>query len=53
MWYRSCLGAVGKAVLEKYRTLSLGVVMAAGSLGQFLIVPLSGALIEQVIGKDQ
>jgi predicted MFS family arabinose efflux permease len=40
------LGAVGKAVSEKYRTLSLGIVMAAGSLGQFLIVPLSGALIE-------
>ena len=39
------LGAVGKAVEEKNRTLSLGVVMAAGSLGQFLIVPLAGFLI--------
>ena len=29
------LGAVGKAVTGKYQTLSLGVVMAAGSLGQF------------------
>ena len=30
---------------EKNRTLSLGIVMAAGSLGQFLIVPLAGFLI--------
>ena len=40
------LGAVGKAVNEKNRTLSLGIVMAAGSLGQFLIVPLAGLLID-------
>ena len=40
------LGAVGKAVNEKNRTLSLGIVMAAGSLGQFLIVPLAGFLID-------
>ena len=39
------LGAVGKVVEEKNRTLSLGIVMAAGSLGQFLIVPLAGLLI--------
>jgi len=39
------LGAVGKAVDEKNRTLSLGIVMAAGSLGQFLIVPFAGFLI--------
>ena len=39
------LGAVGKTVLEKNRTLALGLVMAAGSLGQFLIVPLTGILI--------
>ena len=39
------LGAVGKAVEEKNRTLSLGIVMAAGSLGQFLIVPFAGFLI--------
>ena len=39
------LGAVGKVVEEKNRTLSLGIVMAAGSLGQFLIVPLAGFLI--------
>jgi MFS family permease len=39
------LGAVGKAVAEKNRTLILGIVMAAGSLGQFLIVPLTGYLI--------
>ena len=40
------LGAVGKAVSGKYQTLALGVVMAAGSLGQFLLVPLAGLLIE-------
>ena len=40
------LGAVGKVVSVKNRTLSLGVVMAAGSLGQFLIVPLTGQLIK-------
>ena len=40
------LGAVGKAVIGKNQTLALGVVMAAGSLGQFLIVPLAGIMIE-------
>ncbi len=40
------LGAVGKAVTGKNQTLALGVVMAAGSLGQFLIVPFTGMLIE-------
>ena len=40
------LGAVGKAITGKYQTLALGVVMAAGSLGQFLLVPLAGYLIE-------
>ena len=40
------LGAVGKIVSLKNRTLMLGIVMAAGSLGQFLIVPLTGFLIE-------
>ena len=40
------LGAVGKSVQEKNRTLSLGIVMAAGSLGQFLLVPLAGFLIQ-------
>ena len=40
------LGAVGKAVTGKNQTLALGIVMAAGSLGQFLIVPLTGILID-------
>ena len=40
------LGAVGKAVTGKNQTLALGVVMAAGSLGQFLIVPFTGILID-------
>ena len=41
------LGAVGKAITGKYQTLALGVVMAAGSLGQFLLVPLAGYLIDK------
>ena len=40
------LGAVGKAVREENRTLSLGIVMAAGSLGQFILVPVAGYLIK-------
>ncbi len=40
------LGAVGKTVKEQHRTLSLGIVMAAGSLGQFILVPFAGFLIE-------
>ena len=40
------LGAVGKVVKEQNRTLSLGIVMAAGSLGQFILVPFAGFLIE-------
>ena len=40
------LGAVGKIVKEQNRTLSLGIVMAAGSLGQFILVPFAGFLIE-------
>ena len=34
------LGAVGRSVKVENRTLSLGIVMAAGSFGQFLMVPL-------------
>ena len=40
------LGAVGKAVTGKNQTFALVVVMAAGSLGQFLIFPLAGVMIE-------
>ena len=40
------LGAVGKSVREKNRTLSLGIVMAAGSVGQFILVPVAGYLIK-------
>ncbi len=40
------LGAVGRSVRSENRTLSLGVVMAAGSFGQFVMVPLIGYLIE-------
>ena len=40
------LGAVGRSVKTENRTLVLGVVMAAGSFGQFVMVPLMGFLIE-------
>ena len=42
------MGAVGRSVKAKNRTLALGVVMAAGSFGQFVMVPLIGYLIEYV-----
>jgi len=40
------LGAVGRSVKTENRTLSLGIVMAAGSFGQFIMVPFVGYLIE-------
>ncbi len=42
------LGAVGRSVKASNRTLSLGIVMAAGSFGQFLMVPFISFLIELV-----
>ena len=42
------LGAVGRSVKVENRTLSLGVVMAAGSFGQFAVVPFTAYLIELV-----
>tara|TARA_B100001123_G_C15236655_1_gene997408 strand:+ start:235 stop:1452 length:1218 start_codon:yes stop_codon:yes gene_type:complete len=46
------LGAVGRSVRSENRTLALGVVMAAGSFGQFVMVPLIGYLIE-LLGWSQ
>ena len=40
------LGAVGRSVTASSRTLSLGIVMAAGSFGQFIMVPVISYLIE-------
>ena len=42
------MGAVGRSVKTKNRTLALGVVMAGGSFGQFVMVPFIGYLIELV-----
>jgi predicted MFS family arabinose efflux permease len=39
---------VGRSVKVENRTLSLGIVMAAGSFGQFIMVPFIGYLIEFV-----
>ena len=46
------LGAVGRSVKVENRTLSLGVVMAAGSFGQFIMVPIISYLIE-IFGWSQ
>ena len=42
------MGAVGRTVKVENRTLSLGIVMAAGSFGQFVMIPLVAYLIEKV-----
>ena len=42
------LGAVGRSVQKANRTLYLGIVMAAGSFGQFILVPFNTYLIELV-----
>ena len=39
------LGAVGRSIKQANRTLALGIVMAAGSFGQFIMVPVIGYLI--------
>ena len=46
------LGAVGRSVQQTNRTLALGVVMAAGSFGQFIMVPAINYLI-QIFGWSQ
>ena len=40
------LGAVGRSAREENRTLLLGIVMAGGSLGQFIVLPLATLLLE-------
>lgn len=42
------LGAVGKVVPAQRRTLAFGVVTAGGSLGQFLLAPVTQGLIDAV-----
>ena len=39
------LGAVGRAARENNRSFYLGIVMAGGSLGQFIILPITSLLI--------
>ena len=46
------LGAVGRSVKIENRTLSLGVVMAAGSFGQFVMVPIVSYLIQKLGWSD-
>jgi MFS family permease len=42
------LGAVGRMASERRRTLYLGVASAGGSLGQFILVPLSQVFISSL-----
>ncbi|MYI90233.1 MAG: MFS transporter, partial [Gammaproteobacteria bacterium] len=39
------LAVVSRSVQERHRSLALGIVSAAGSIGQFLLVPISNMLI--------
>ena len=39
------MGSVGRAVSEEKRSMALGIVGAAGSLGQFLMLPLGQAFL--------
>ncbi len=41
------LSAVGRMVAPERRTMALGIVSAVGSLGQFVLVPLAGWLIDR------
>jgi len=42
------IGAFGKLIPERWRSIAFGAGTAAGSFGQFLFSPLAAALIEQV-----
>ena len=46
------LSAVGRMVDEKRRSMALGIVSAAGSLGQFALVPLARVLIDRWSWED-
>ena len=39
------LAAIGRMVSEKHRNLAFGIVTAAGSMGQFILVPIGQAFI--------
>ncbi|WP_373085078.1 MFS transporter [Sneathiella sp.] len=41
------IGSVGRAVSEEKRSMALGIVGAAGSLGQFIMVPLGQAFLSE------
>jgi MFS family permease len=42
------VGALAKLLPESKRTMAFGLVTAAGSFGQFLFSPLSGAMIQSI-----
>jgi MFS family permease len=46
------VGALAKLLPESKRTMGFGLVTAAGSFGQFLFSPLSGAMIQTVGWKE-
>lgn len=46
------LSAVGRMVAPEKRSFALGLVSALGSLGQFVLVPLAGRLIDNLGWED-
>lgn len=46
------LSAVGRMVAPEKRSFALGLVSALGSLGQFVLVPLAGRLIDSLGWED-
>ncbi len=42
------LGAVGRAVSERRRTMAMGIASAGGSIGQFVMVPTGHALMSSM-----
>lgn len=46
------LSAVGRMVSEERRSMALGVVSAAGSIGQFFLVPLARVMIDRWSWQD-
>ena len=45
-------GAVGRVVQPQYRTIVFGVVTAGGSLGQFLVIPMVGAVLSSFSWRE-
>ena len=42
------LAVIARSVPQRHRSMALGIGSAAGSLGQFVLVPLGNALVQQI-----